>query len=96
MHNLHKFYAEFDVEININEENVRRCNNVSHFDSGLVIKNSYLCTYEKYFKAFPPKGDYTDDQLDALLKRAAKWKGLIEDACNEELRRRADLQGAGH
>ncbi len=81
MHNLHNFYSEFDVELNINEENVRRCNDVSQFDSGFVIKNSYLCSYEKFFTAFPPKDKYTDEQKDALLKRAAKWKQLVEEAC---------------
>ena len=32
---------------------------------------------------------YTDEQKRYLISRAAKWRGLVEEAYNEALRRRA-------
>ncbi len=91
MLNLPEFYKDFDKPLNLNEENVRRCNNQSQFSAGTSIVGAAESTYKKFFSAFPILLKYTDEQKAYLLKRASLWKEFVEKVYNEELSRRADF-----
>lgn len=89
MLNLSEFYKDFDNPLNLNEENIRRCNNQSQFSAGTSIANSAHSKYILFFTSFPEQPNYTEEQKSYLLKRANLWRELIEKAYNEELSRRA-------
>lgn len=77
-------------ELVLNQESIRRCNNVSMFDAGNVIVREAQSTYKKFFDAFGTLSELTEDQQNYLDERAVKWKDLVESAYADELGRRAD------
>jgi len=89
MFELPEFYKDFTADLNLNQENIRWCNDNSHFSPGLSIAGAADGMYKKFFQRFPDLPIYTDEQRAYLLGRAAKWRELVEQAYNEELRRRA-------
>lgn len=89
MFELPVFYKEFADDLNLNKENINRCNNNSQFSAGLSIAASANNRYKKFFTRFPELPIYTDEQKRYLISRAVKWRGLVEEAYNEALRRRA-------
>lgn len=91
MLNLPEFYKDFNNDLNLNEDNIIRCNNLSQFSAGTSILGAAENTYKKFFYAFPILPKYTEEQKEYLLKRANLWRGLVEKAFNEELSRRADF-----
>lgn len=75
----------------LNEENIRRCNSQSMYNAGNIIAAEAQTTYEKFFAMFPIKDEYTEQQKAYLAERAVSWKSLVEEAYNEDLRRRSDI-----
>lgn len=91
MFDLPEFYKEFDKGLNLNEENICRCNNNSQFSAGTSIVGAAESTYKKFFSKFPILLKYTDEQKAYLLKRAVLWREFVEKVFNEELYRRANF-----
>lgn len=91
MFELPEFYKNFTADLNLNKENIERCNNNSQFSPGLSIAGAADGMYKKFFDRFPVLEKYTEEQKSYLLERASKWRGLVEEAYNEELRRRANF-----
>lgn len=77
-------------ELNLNQESIQRCNNVSMFDAGNIIARDAQSTYKKFFDAFGTLSELTEDQQSYLEERAAKWKDLVESAYDDGLGRRAN------
>lgn len=91
MFSLPDFYKDFTAELDLNEDNIRQCNNNSQFSAGDSIVNSANSVYRTFFNHFAFFANYTDEQKKYLLDRASKWRTLVESAFNEELRRRANF-----
>lgn len=91
MFSLPDFYKDFTAELDLNEDNIRQCNNNSQFSAGDSIVNSANSVYRTFFNHFAFFANYTDEQKKYLLDRASKWRILVQNAFNDELRRRANF-----
>lgn len=85
------YAAAAGAAINLNADNIRRCNSQSMYNAGNNIAAEAQSTYEKFFSMFPIKENYTEQQRLYLCERAALWKDLVENAYNEDLSRRSDI-----
>lgn len=74
----------------LNQDAVRRANNVSMFDHGSVAAKEALSRVDEYRKRNQPKDNYTDEQKAYLQQREQEYKQLITEYYNDSLNRYAD------
>ncbi|MCC0648387.1 hypothetical protein [Clostridioides sp. ZZV15-6598] len=79
------------VELNLNKDNIRRCNELSHFEAGNCIAKDAKIAFESFDCNFNYNDEYTKEQLEYIQLRKAGFKGLIEKIYNEKLNRRANF-----
>lgn len=77
-------------ELNLDQDAIRRLNGNSMFDSGNVLAADAKRTVEAYDKEFSEKPEWTKEQKEFAAKRRDEYVALVEEAYNDQIRRRAD------
>ncbi len=77
-------------ELKLDEKAIQRLNDNSMFDSGKVLAADAKRTVDAYDKEFAEKPEWTKEQRDYAAKRRDEYVGLVEEAYNDQIRRRAD------
>lgn len=75
--------------LNLNADAIRAANNASQFDAGDALAREAHSVYENGLHAFETKDDWTPEQIAYAARRADEWRGLVESAYNDLLRRRS-------
>lgn len=77
-------------ELKLDEKAIQRLNDQSLFDGGKVLAADAKRTVDAYDKEFAEKPEWTKEQKEFAAKRRDEYVGLVEEAYNDQIRRRAD------
>ena len=79
------------MELKLNQDLIRRCNDNSQFNSGSVLEREAIGAFARFDIEFGGAEMLTEEQIAFIKRRYSEFKKLVEEAYNNQLANRAEF-----